>query len=432
MGTKLDIMRSTSLVLAVAVAAVACLGLVAARQPSDLGYQAISPSSGEPTYTIVETIPSGLNITTPATIFDGWMDLISNAEYTLDLAYFYTTLTNGSSYIEYGGARGNDVYDALIAAHQRGVRIRFVQSEPEPPAFYDADTAALADAGVIELRSINFTALIGSGILHTKMMIADSQHMYVGSANCDWRSLAQVKELGVILHNSPELVKDTWKVFEEYWLAANETELPHFDSYLDASYNYTNPLVKDYNDTQMEMYVAVSPPQFATPNRDTTRAAILQAIGAAKEFVYISVMDYLPVTLYEKTNFYSGEVDEALRAAAFNHDIEVKLMAGYWEHTSSEMLPYLKSLNALSNVEVNVFIVPPLANVTIPFTRVNHPKYMVTDLEAHITTNNWTPDYFIDTGGVAVVLRGGNAVEEVKSRFERDWYSSYAVNVDSL
>ena len=51
-------------------------------------------------------------------------------------------------------------------------------------------------------------------------------------------------------------------------------------------------------------------PQFATPNRDTTRAAILQAIGAAKEFVYISVMDYLPVTLYEKTNFYSGEVDE--------------------------------------------------------------------------------------------------------------------------
>lgn len=159
-------------------------------------------------------------------------------------------------------------------------------------------------------------------------------------------------------------------------------------------------------------------------------------------------------------------------------------------------------------MEVNVFIVPPLANVTIPFTRVNHPKYMVTDLEAHvrlilifkrfvtlvrltrtstrliapsatdppfclptfsscvadtcfarqprpgsrfsrshspslsltshppflsqITTNNWTPDYFIDTGGVAVVLRGGNAVEEVKSRFDRDWYSSYAVNVDSL
>ena len=40
--------------------------------------------------------------------------------------------------------------------------------------------------------------------------------------------------------------------------------------------------------------------------------------------------------------------------------------------------------NALSNVEVNVFIVPPLANVTIPFTRVNHPKYMVTDLEAHV------------------------------------------------
>jgi len=36
----------------------------------------------------------------------------------------------------------------------------------------------------------------------------------------------------------------------------------------------------------------------------------------------------------------------------------------------------------------------------IPYTRVNHNKYMVTDLAAYIGTSNWSGDYFIDTAGM--------------------------------
>lgn len=35
----------------------------------------------------------------------------------------------------------------------------------------------------------------------------------------------------------------------------------------------------------------------------------------------------------------------------------------------------------------------------IPFARVNHNKYMVTDTAGYIGTSNWSGDYFIDTAG---------------------------------
>lgn len=75
--------------------------------------------------------------------------------------------------------------------HSRGVHIRVVQTSPEG-GFSDNDSLVLANDGIIELRNINITALIGAGILHTKLWIVDGEHFYVGSANMDWRSLTQV------------------------------------------------------------------------------------------------------------------------------------------------------------------------------------------------------------------------------------------------
>ena len=40
-------------------------------------------------------------------------------------------------------------------------------------------------------RSLNITRLLGGGVLHTKAWLVDGRHFYVGSANLDWRALAQ-------------------------------------------------------------------------------------------------------------------------------------------------------------------------------------------------------------------------------------------------
>ena len=65
------------------------------------------------------------------------------------------------------------------------------------------------------------------------------------------------------------------------------------------------------------------------------------------------------------------------------------------------------------------------AQKKIPFARVNHNKYMVTDKQGYIGTSNWSGDYFISTGGVGFVFTG-DLRKQLASIFERDWTSSYA------
>ena len=72
----------------------------------------------------------------------------------------------------------------------------------------------------------------------------------------------------------------------------------------------------------------------------------------------------------------------------------------------------------------------------IPFARVNHNKYMVTDNGAFISTSNWSGDYFTSTGGVSIIV---NQTDSSKSKstdqtiqnqleavFTRDWDSQYS------
>lgn len=69
----------------------------------------------------------------------------------------------------------------------------------------------------------------------------------------------------------------------------------------------------------------------------------------------------------------------------------------------------------------------------IPFARVNHNKYMVTDNCALIGTSNWSGDYFVDTAGVSLVVRGDDksgASDTIRIQlaqtFQRDWESEFS------
>jgi len=42
-----------------------------------------------------------------------------------------------------------------------------------------------------DVRGVDLQSITG-GILHTKLWVVDKKHMYLGSANMDWRSLTQV------------------------------------------------------------------------------------------------------------------------------------------------------------------------------------------------------------------------------------------------
>ena len=47
---------------------------------------------------------------------------------------------------------------------------------------------------------------------------------------------------------------------------------------------------------------------------------------------------------------YWAVIDDALRSAAYNRGVNVRLMGSYWNHTSEDMIQFLASLSANSGI----------------------------------------------------------------------------------
>ncbi|XP_063501510.1 5'-3' exonuclease PLD4 isoform X7 [Symphalangus syndactylus] len=275
------------------------------------------------------------------------------------------------------------------------------------------------------------------GVLHSKFWVVDGRHIYMGSANMDWRSLTQVKELGAIIYNCSHLAQDLEKTFQTYWvLGVPKAVLPktwpqNFSSHI----NRSQPFHGLFDGVPTTAY-------FSGRTRDLE--ALLAVMGSAQEFIYASVMEYFPTTRFSHPPRYWPVLDNALRAAAFSKGVRVRLLVGCGLNTDPTMFPYLRSLQALSNpaanvsVDVKVFIVPVGNHSNIPFSRVNHSKFMVTEKAAYIGTSNWSEDYFSSTAGVGLVVTqspgaqpaGATVQEQLRQLFERDWSSRYAVGLD--
>ena len=81
--------------------------------------------------------------------------------------------------------------------------------------------------GTVSVRSISMPALIqGGGVLHSKLLVADRRHFYVGSANLSDRGLTKTKEMGLLVTNCPTLAEDAAKLFEVYWHMGGTNRIP--------------------------------------------------------------------------------------------------------------------------------------------------------------------------------------------------------------
>lgn len=394
--------------------------------------------------TLVESLPEGLSYQssppTQPSIADRWLQLLDEAERSVDIAAFYFTL-RGSD-MEAGASsdsQGRMIFDGLKKLKSKGVKLRVAVNAPQTSA---ADTEELAAQGA-EVREVNLKALTG-GIVHTKLWVVDQKHLYVGSANMDWRSLSQVKEVGVSLEDCSCLAQDAQRIFGVYWsLGGVNASLPPFwPARLSALSSAQSPLQLRLNGVPARVYLSSAPPQIAARGRTDDLAAILSVIHDAREFVFISVMDFLPLSEYSKPLRFWPVIDSALRAAACTRRVEVRLLVSCWTHSPAAMFTFLQSLQVLSRpplkcgVHVKIFTVPSTAEqAQIPFARVNHAKYMVTDRVVYIGTSNWSETYFTQTAGVGLVVnqtgsevkRGQRTLQsQAEALFLRDWTSEHA------
>ncbi|XP_044767078.1 5'-3' exonuclease PLD3-like [Coccinella septempunctata] len=396
---------------------------------------------------LIESIPEGLvyngSSTDNPSTFDTWLKLINLAHGKIEIASFYWTLRHSEVYPDPSSNKGETIFQALLkAGTDKGISIRIAQNAPTQKN-PNIDTEYLVKRKAADVVSLNFAKLLGSGVLHTKFWIVDRMHIYIGSANMDWRALTQVKELGIAVYNCSCLANDLGKIFDAYWYLGKTQKIPEeWSPALSTPFNIQNPMNITFNNDSFNTFLTSSPQPFNPQGRTNDIDALLYVINNAEKFVYIAVMDYFPLTIYTPKLKFWPVIDDAIKTAAIDHKIKIKMLISWWNHSRTSEDSFLRSLTSLENsypqvsIEVRRFIVP--ANKTqqkIPYARVNHNKYMVTDNMAFIGTSNWSGDYFIDTAGVSFVLHDplferNSSHSTIRSQlqdvFERDWNSSYA------
>ncbi|TRY96268.1 hypothetical protein DNTS_001501 [Danionella cerebrum] len=381
---------------------------------------------------LVESFPEavhyGINISTSQNLFHVWKDLLSSAKKRIDVASFYWSLTD------------EDI--AVHSSSDRPVCVRVVTSIPTL-ASNSSDLDILEKHGV-EVRRVNFGHLT-RGILHSKFWIIDDKHIYIGSANMDWRALTQVRELGAVIFNSSALASDLLKVFQSYWVMSKSgAAFPEpWPREFETNINEQQPLNIQLDGEQSQVYLTASPPVFCPASRTRDLDAILSAISGAQEFIHISVMEFYPAFKFFGLRGFWPELEDALKQSAFNRNVSVCLLVSCGRESDPSVWPFLRSLDALHspsnklNIDLKLFIIPVGNQSHVPYTRVNHSKFMVTDKVAYVGTSNWSADYFNTTAGVGLVvshdaLRPNSFHQRLRDVFLRDWDSKFAVSLSEL
>ncbi|XP_013038556.3 5'-3' exonuclease PLD4 isoform X1 [Anser cygnoides] len=400
-------------------------------------------------FELVENVPYDLpfevNTTAAKPLYQAWISLLDIAQENIHVASYYWSLTGKDINVnDSSSEQGEDILKRFERLLAENVSVYIAASMPTL-ATNSTDLELLEKKGA-HVKKIDFEHLTG-GVLHSKFWIVDMKHIYIGSANMDWRSLSQVKEFGAVIYNCSCLAKDLWKTFSTYWDLghANATIPFPWPRNYSTHINHNRPLEVEFNGTLTKAYFSASPPAFCPEGRTHDLFAIISVISAAHKFVYISVMEYFPTSRFVHPKRYWPTIDNALRRVAFNYRVQIRLLVSCWTHSDPAMLHYLRSLSALDNphthisVKVKLFIIPVFNHTNIPYGRVNHNKYMVTDKAAYIGTSNWSEDYFTNTAGVGLIVKQNSTnlrrrpiQKQLKTLFERDWNSKYSVNLEDV
>jgi len=450
---------------------------------------------------LVESIPKGLEDLrgTPGVAYteDVLVRLTSNAKSSIDLTAMYWALLadpgsddekgfTPEQLDEMGAGAGRALYEALRAAAQRGVHIRILQGPGFSSHRQESDALQADFPDRISIHSVEMGKWYGGGgIMHQKVWIFDQRHLYLGSVNMDWKSITQVKEMGVVVEDCPDLAADAGRYFEAWWAfaALSPTSVQVFDpvarinrrvppwsllvpperrtqSPLATGCSWKVPLSLELGGEQGTVFLTGCPREVLDPGRTWDEEGLIRTIDDARKSICVSVMDFAPVGIFDRksaaatagsggaipydTPVWWSSLFDALLSAVLTRKVYVRLLVSKWAHTSSLIAPFLVALQkaadagraghnmAAGQLEIKQFIIPGWDSTSGSVrkypghTRVNHTKYIVTDRRINIGTSNMTWDYFASTAGSSFNADHPTLVRTLQSVFDRDWASSYA------
>jgi phospholipase D3/4 len=402
-------------------------------------------------FSLVESIPDQINLQRPNGVLKShevFKKIILSAKTSLKIGSFYWTLNN--TRLDAGGNFGNEVLQSIYEAKRinPSLNIEIIQQKPDE-LYPSLDTQELLRNGIIsKLVNIDLKKSVG-GVQHSKFLIADEKEFYVGSCNFDWRSFAQVKELGVYVESCPCLGQDFTKIFNFWSYFGDDLQnVPssNYPSKYSTDFTDEDPFQIEGKNETFSAFLAQSPPLIMNTLRSTELNSLLHTIHEASTHVNISVMDFYPFELYGEKKVYWDEINKEIKEAMLR-GVEVNLLISKWNNTHVEMLYALQSLQDFSkicekgdwcsgSIHVKLMVFPGTFFISngldvvgypsTPFTRVNHAKYLISDKRLFISTSNWSADYFYKTFGVGFLAESRILMDSLQSIFVRDWNSIYA------
>ncbi|XP_058507834.1 inactive phospholipase D5-like isoform X2 [Solea solea] len=323
---------------------------------------------------------------------------------------------------------------ALLARLQ-GLKARGVQLKISSGMVDSTELRMLARHDA-EIHYVNMTALT-KGHLLSSFWVVDRRHIYIGSASMDWRSLATRKELGVMVYNCSCLALDLHRVFSLYWGLQYRDFIPSFWSKrLFALFNKHEPLELTLNSTKAQAYISSSPNVFIPKDRSNDLEAISWVIQEARHFIYISIIDYLPLLSSSALKYWS-RIDGLIREALILRKVRVRLLISCSEKTQPLTFNFIWSLRSLCMEQANCSMEAKFFNPRVQrdgsLQGINHNRFMVTDRAIYLGNLDWVGNEFAFNAGAGLVIsqpegveeRNSTVVEQLRAAFDRDWFSRY-------
>lgn len=337
---------------------------------------------------------------------DVWPEMIKGARKTLELEQFYIN--------DRGAMR--PVLEAVEAAARRGVAVRVIVDSK----FYKKNNAApdwLAKVPGIEVRVLTMSP----GVQHAKFFIVDGREVFVGSQNMDGLALTQIHELGIRIGHEA-MARSFLDVFELDWgKAGGGAQAPPV--FAARPLNASNPAVV----AGAAMYPAFSPVGQLPPGYDSEIDALYALLRGARKTVDIQVMNY-GVSVHGGSDTWI-DLNEEIKAAA-GRGVRVRLAVADWSFAKKVDAENLERLSTTSNVSVKYTKIPRGSGGFVPFSRVDHCKYMVVDQNTSwISTSNWQKDYFFSSRDATVVLESPEVARVLEGVFDATWNGPYAREV---
>ncbi len=381
--------------------------------------------SQDSVFTLVESVPveTSLEKSKLPRASDVWLDMITNAQETIDIETFYIANEKGEVL--------EKILKAIKDAAYRGVKVRIIIDESFYNDNYEKSADELSNIKNITIRKIPFKEIAG-GVMHAKYFVVDKKDLFIGSQNMDWRALKHIHEMGARVR-SRKLAKAFLNIFEIDWgLCEDYSE----ENLANLKKKYSKNVISSRKPLKLKteefrdiiLYPAFSPAGFSPDKFSREETELLKIIRKTKHRLLIQMYSY-SLKGEEKDAVYD-KIDKALRDAA-GRGVKIKIIFSNWaiKKVATESI---QSLSAVPNIEIKFSSIPQYSGGFIPYSRVDHCKYFISDSTlSWLSTSNWEQNYFYESRNATLIIQNEDINSLLEEVFLRSWNSALTEPVDA-